>query len=91
MHGFQTATTAEKRRASGKRRRLFRFETVHTLRYLCLQRARVIVRPDGYATLDVGSAPAVVDRFKRLDRLLAACFSVALRLVIVAVFRGDRC
>jgi len=27
---------------------------------------------DGYATLDVGPAPAVVDRFKRLDRLLKA-------------------
>jgi hypothetical protein len=32
----------------------------------------VIVRPDGYATLDLGPTPAVVDRFKRLDRLLAA-------------------
>ena len=72
MRGFQTATTAEKRRANSKRRSLFRFETIHTLRYLCLHRAGVIVRPDGYATLDVGSAPAVVDRFKRLDRLLAA-------------------
>jgi len=27
---------------------------------------------DGYATLDVGPAPAVVDRFKRLDRLSKA-------------------
>jgi hypothetical protein len=72
MRGFQTATTAEQRRASGKRRSLFRFETIHSLRYLCLHRAGVIVRPDGYATLDVGSAPAVVERFKRLDRLLAA-------------------
>jgi hypothetical protein len=44
----------------------------HTLRYLCLHRADVIVRPDGYATLDVGPTPAVADRFKRLDRLLAA-------------------
>jgi hypothetical protein len=32
----------------------------------------VIVRPDGYATLDVGPTPAVADRFKHLDRLLAA-------------------
>jgi hypothetical protein len=72
MRGFQTATTAEPRRASGKRRSLFRFETIHTLRGLCLQRAGVIVRPDGYATLDVGCSPAVVDRFTRLDRLLEA-------------------
>jgi hypothetical protein len=49
-----------------------RFATIHTLRYLCLHRARVIVRPDRYATLDVGPTPAVADRFKRIDRLLAA-------------------
>ena len=70
--GFQTATLAEKRRASRKRRSLFRFETIHTLRALCLQRAGVIVRPGGYATLDVGCSPAVLDRFTRLDRLLEA-------------------
>jgi hypothetical protein len=72
MRGFQTATTAERRGATRTRRSRFRFETIHTLRYLCLHRAGVLVRPDGYATLDVGPAPAVVDRFKRLDRLLAA-------------------
>jgi hypothetical protein len=32
-------------------------------------RAGVLLYPDGYATLDVGPAPAVVDRLKRLDRL----------------------
>jgi hypothetical protein len=72
MHGFQLATTAERRGATRKRRSWFRFETIHTLRYLCLHRAGVIVRPDGYATLDVGPTPAVAERFKRLDRLLAA-------------------
>jgi hypothetical protein len=72
MRGFQLATTAERRGATRKRRSWFRFETIHTLRYLCLHRAGVIVRPDGYATLDVGPAPAVAERFKRLDRLLAA-------------------
>ena len=72
MRGFQLATTAERRGATRTRRSRFRFETIHTLRYLCFHRAGVIVRPGGYATLDVGPAPAVVDRFKRLDRLLAA-------------------
>jgi hypothetical protein len=72
VRGFQTATTAGPRRPTRTRRTLFRFETIHTLRYLCLQRAGVIVRPDGYATLDVGASPAVVDRFTRLDRLLEA-------------------
>ena len=72
MHGFQMATTAGRRGPTRKRRSLFHFETIHTLRYLCLHRAGVIVRPDGYATLDVGRSPAVVERFERLDRLLAA-------------------
>jgi len=72
MRGFQMATTAERRSATRKRRSRFRFETIHTLRYLCLHRAGVIVHPDGYATLDVGRSPAVVDRFTRLDHCLKA-------------------
>jgi len=72
MRGFQMATTAERRGATRKRRSRFRFETIHTLRYLCLQRAGVIVRPDGYATLDVGRSAAVVDRFTYLDQRLKA-------------------
>ena len=69
---FQLATTAPRRAASRKRRALFRFETIHTLRALCLQRAGVLVHPHGRATLDVGPGPAVSERFERLDRLLAA-------------------
>ena len=69
---FQLATTARRRAASRKRRTLFRFETIHTLRALCLQRAGLLVHPQGHATLDVGPAVAVAERFERLDRLLAA-------------------
>jgi hypothetical protein len=69
---FQLATTARRRASSRKRRTLFGFETIHTLRALCLQRAGVLVHPQGRASVDVGPAPAVADRFKRLDRLLAA-------------------
>jgi hypothetical protein len=72
VRGFQLATTAERRSATRKRRTVFRFEMIHTLRYLCFGRAGVLLYPDGYATLDVGPAPAVADRFKRLDRLLKA-------------------
>jgi transposase len=64
--------TCDGRSATRTRRSRRRFETIHTLRYLCLHRAGVIVRPDVYATLDAGSTPAVADRFTRLDRLLAA-------------------
>src|SRR5713226_1211078 len=69
---FQLATTARRRAASRKRRTLFRFETIHTLRALCLQRAGLLVHPQGNATLDVGPAVAVAERFERLDRHLAA-------------------
>jgi Transposase DDE domain group 1 len=69
---FQLATTARRRDPSRKRWALYGFETIHTLRALCLQRAGVLVHPHGTATLDVGPAPAVTDRFRRLDRLLAA-------------------
>ena len=72
MRGFQIATTAKRRSSTRKRRSLFAFETIQTLRFTCLQRAGVIVHPDGYATLDVGRSPAVIERFQRLDRLLAA-------------------
>jgi hypothetical protein len=69
---FQLATTARRRPGTRKRRALFALETIHTLRALCLQRAGVLVHPQGTGTLDVGTAPAVAERFKRLDRLLAA-------------------
>ena len=70
--GFQLATTARRRAPSRKRWSLFGFETIHTLRALCLQRAGVLAHPQGRATLDVGLSPAVAERFERLDRLLAA-------------------
>ena len=69
---FQLATTAGRRPGSRKRRALFAFESIHTLRALCFQRAGLLCRPGGAATLDVGDAPGVVERFDRLDRLLAA-------------------
>lgn len=69
---FQLATTARRRPASRKRRTLFAFEAIQTLRALCLQRAGVLVHPHGRATLDVGVVPGVAERFQRLDRLLAA-------------------
>jgi hypothetical protein len=70
--GFQRATTARRRAPSRKRRTLFAFETIHTLRALCFQRAGLLIHPQGRGLLDVGSSPAVADRFERLDRLLAA-------------------
>jgi hypothetical protein len=70
VRGFQALTIAEQRGTTRKRRAIYRFESIHTLRYLYLHRAGIIRHPNGYATLDVGCSPAVAERFKRLDRLL---------------------
>jgi len=72
VRGFQMLTTAERRGLTRKRRCLYRFESIHTLRYECFHRAGIVVHPNGYPTLDVGSAPAVARRFERIDRLLKA-------------------
>ena len=72
VRSFQAVTTAERRGPTRKRRSVYRFESIHTLRYLYLHRAGVLVRPDGHPTLDVGCSPAVAQRFRRLDRLLKA-------------------
>lgn len=69
---FQLATTAGRRPGNRKRRARFAFEAIHTLRALCFQRAGLLCHPGGTTTLDVGDAPGVVERFERLDRLLAA-------------------
>jgi hypothetical protein len=36
-----------------------------------VQRAGILTHPQGRATLDVETAPAIADRFERLDRLQA--------------------
>ena len=47
VRGFQALTIAERRGPTRKRRSLYRFESIHTLRYQYLHRAGVIVHPDG--------------------------------------------
>lgn len=70
--GFQRATTAPRRSANRKRRSLWRFDSIHTLRYQCLHRAGLLLRPGGRSTLDVGTAPAVKRRFLAIHRQLQA-------------------
>jgi hypothetical protein len=72
MRGFQAFTTAECRNLSPKRRCVYLFENIHTLRYQFLHRAGLITHPDGYATLDVGCSPAVANRFRAVDQRLKA-------------------
>jgi hypothetical protein len=71
MRGFQARTTAEGRRTNRKRRTLRRFELIHTLRYRFLNRAGLIVHPNGRATLDVGNNLMVRNRFQSICQGLA--------------------
>jgi hypothetical protein len=70
MHGFQIATDAVRRSATSKRRALYRFATIHTLRYHVLHRAGVLLRPAGHPIIDIGPSPTVAERFKTLHRTL---------------------
>ena len=60
---YRKATSAAARTTNRKRRSLWRFESIHTLRYQCLHRAGLLIRPQGRWTLDVGIASAVKERF----------------------------
>lgn len=72
MRQFQVATTAARRTPSRKRRTIYSFETIETLRYQCLQRAGLLVRPEGRCTLDVGTTPLVKRRFAAIHQGLHA-------------------
>ncbi|MDH3279750.1 MAG: IS1380 family transposase [Gammaproteobacteria bacterium] len=68
--GFQRVTSAESRPANRKRRTLWRFDSIHTLRYQCLHRAGLLIRPQGRLTLDVGISQTVKERFMTLYQQL---------------------
>ena len=69
--GFQALTTAPVQAANRKRRTLSRFEHIQTLRYRFLNRAGLLIRPNGRPTLDVGDNPLVRERFESIDTALA--------------------
>jgi hypothetical protein len=69
MRGFQVATAA-RRLPTRKRRSLHPFETIHTLRYLYLHRAGLVVYPNGRPTLDIGSSVNVRRRFQHVEQQL---------------------
>lgn len=70
MNSFQIAATASSRSRSRKRRTHYLLESILTLRYKWINRAGVVVYPDGYATLDVGSNSEVAHHFAEIDRRL---------------------
>ena len=71
MRGLQTTST-ERRGTNRKRRAIRPFQLIHTLRYRFINRAGLLVQPNGRATLDVGDNSMVRDRFEALEQALAA-------------------
>lgn len=72
MRGLQAQTTAAARSSNRKRRTRHCFELIHTLRYQWINRAGLLVQPNGKATLDVGDNPMVRDRFQEIEQALAS-------------------
>lgn len=68
--GFQRATTAPRRESNRKRRSIWRFESIHTLRYRIIHRAGRLVCSGGRRILDIGTAPVVFDAFSAIENRL---------------------
>ena len=69
-HAFQAAAGAETRSLNRKRTALRKFVSISTLRFKCINRAGLITRPQGRATLDVGTSPKVRDYFIKTEQAL---------------------
>lgn len=72
MRGMQAQTTATPRSSNRKRRTIHCFELIHTLRYRWINRAGLLVQPNGKSTLDVGDNSMVRERFEAMEQALAA-------------------
>lgn len=66
------ACTADRRPTNRKRRAIHVFQMIHKLRFRFINRARLLIQPNGRATLDVGNNTMVRERFQAIERALAA-------------------
>ena len=72
MRRFQAITTAGQCRSRNRKRRaLRRFELIHALRYRFLNRAGLMINPNGGTTLEVGDNAMVRERFRSIHHKLA--------------------
>jgi hypothetical protein len=71
VRALQTGIT-DRRRSNRKRRAIRLFQSIHTLRYQFINRAGLLVQPNGRSTLDVGSNAIVRERFQAVERAIAA-------------------
>lgn len=70
--GLQAAIATADRGITAKRRARVLLKSIHTLRFEWINRAGLLVRPNGQATLDVGSTPSVRGHFESIGSALAA-------------------
>ncbi len=66
------AGAAERRSMNRKRRTIRPFQTIQTLRYRLINRAGLLIRPNGRQILDVDNNPIVRERFQTIENALAA-------------------
>jgi hypothetical protein len=70
MRGFQITTAACRRPFAARRRPLFAFASIHTLRYEFLHQAGILLHPNGRPTLELSSSPAIRRRFLQITQHL---------------------
>ena len=66
------AGLTERRTSNRKRRSIRLFQTIHTLRFQFINRAGLLVRPNGRSTLDGGNNAVVHERFQTIELAIAA-------------------
>ena len=66
------AGTSERRSMNRKRRTIQPFQTIQTLRYRFINRAGLLVQPNGRQILDVGNNPMVRKRFQAIENALSS-------------------
>lgn len=71
IHSFQRAIGAPTRSANRKRRPRHLYRSIRTLRFDFINRAGIIIRPNGRATMDVGTSTTVKTHFHHIDQMLS--------------------
>ena len=66
------AFSAERRSMNRKRRTIRPFQTIQTLRYRFINRADLLIKPNGRQILDVGNNPTGRQQFWTVENALAA-------------------
>ena len=68
--GLQASITTEVRNLTAKRRARFKLRSIHTLRFEWINRAGLLVAPNGRSSLDVGTSPSVRAHFESIGNAL---------------------